>query len=344
MSNTYASLTPRTNAWAVAELLVNAQPHQHIQNLAGQAAQPVPENKNDTIVFRRYLNLPINITPLTEGTTTDNANDLTYEDFTVQLKQYGSFTTISDKALLLHEDPLLAQALQLEGEQAGKVIETIGWNTLSANLNVILTGTAALVTDVVVPFTMSTLRNAVRFLDNNDAPKIKEAVSTSAAFNTTPIAEAYYCLMHPDLKKDLRNLNATNLNGNINDFIPVEQYGNNSSAISGEVGSVEDIRFLSSTIYKPALGGGGTVATDGTATVRRTGSKADVYTMVVLGKNAYSTVAVKGMWSAQIMVSADMATRADPYKSARTISWKMWYAIVITNPRNIISIKTASAV
>lgn len=333
--NTYTSLSQRTNVWAVKKLLVNMQPYMHIQNLAGQNAQPLPENTNSTVSFRRYLDFAVNDTPLTEGTTTDNQQDLNKEDFTVSVQQYGAFTTLSDKALLLMEDPVLEQTISRMGIQAGKTVETVGWKVLSTCSNVVFAGGVASASLVNSVFTIDDIRSAVAVLLNNNTEKVADAVDATPKFNTVGLPESYYALIHPNILKDLRKMNAS-ATGKSDDYIPVEKYSQTAPLLKGEVGKVEDVRFLQSTLYTPTLGGGAA-----STSVRNTTGNADLYNIVIIGKDAYSTVAVKGVYSAEINVSADIATVDNPYKAKRSISWKLWYAIVITNPRNLVRIVTA---
>ena len=333
--NTYTSLNQRTNVWAIKKLLVNMQPYMHISNLAGQNATALPENTNSTVSFRRYLDFAVSVTPLTEAATTDNYQDLTKEDFTVSVAQYGAYTILSEKALLLMEDPVLEQTIARMGIQAGKTVETIGWNTLSTCTQVILAGGAASAAAVTSVFTIDTIRSAVSVLLNNNVEKIGEVVSATPGFNTSPVDAAYMALINPNQIKDLRNLNAA-ATGKSDDFLSKEKYPNQTSVMNGEIGKVEECRFLQSTLYAPSLGAGGA-----TTAVRNTAGNADLYNIVIVGKDAFSSVAVKGVYSAEINVSADIATINNPYKSQRSISWKLWYAIVITNPRNLVRIVTA---
>ena len=333
--NTYTSLSQRTNVWAVKQLLINMQPYMHIMNLAGQNSVALPENTNSTVSFRRYLDFPVNTTPLVEGTNSfsgaqaGNYQDMTKEDFSVSMIQYGAFTQLSDKVTLLMEDPVLQQAVERLGIQAGKVVETIGWNTLSACSQVLYTGTATSVLTTDTVFSTGTLRSAVRVLQSNNVEKISKMIGATPGYATNPVADAYYALIHTDQIKDLY-ANA--------EFFPVEKYPTTGGIAQGEVGKIEQIRFLQSTLYVPALGAGAS-----STTVKNTAGKADVYNIVILGKDAFTTVAVKGVYAAKIQVSMDGATTADPYNSSRTISWKLWYAICITNPKNLIRIVTASA-
>lgn len=353
MANTSTTITPRVNAWAVKELLKNMQPEMFIQNLGN--ATVVPQNVGDTINFRRYLDFVPNLTPITEGTNNlpngptsgvaNNYQDINAENFQVKLLQYGGYTSLTDKLLLTHQDPLFQEAIQLLGTQAGKTIELIGWNVLSAATNAVYTGTATSVATVAKPFTIKDLRRAVNVLENNDAEKISKVVASTPGFGSSAVPRAFYGLIHTDLKFDLLNLNEAAVNNSKSDyFVPYEKYANVANVMQGEIGTAAEIRFLASTLYKPALGAGAVIKDDSVRTTTVGGDKrADVYNMVILGRDAYSTVAIKGAFAARINVSIDQATVADPYNATKTISWKVFYAVLITNPRNIVRIVTASA-
>lgn len=111
-NNTYSSLSPRTTAYVVRDLLKRGMPWMTLEKF-GQA-KPLPANSTKSIEFRRYYLKPDtsftwpsgspDFNPheyfkdtmfdpssrtLTEGTT-PSAHELSYSDYTATLSQYGS--------------------------------------------------------------------------------------------------------------------------------------------------------------------------------------------------------------------------------------------------------------
>lgn len=348
MAQNYSTNAPRTNAYAVAKLLKVYQPLMHISKFAGQNAQMVDKNQTDTIKFRRYLNLPDNVTPLTEGTNSfsgaeaDNYLDQDSEDFTVALIQFGGWTALSDKALWLHEDPLLEVALEKIGEQGARTLERVNWAVLRAATSIVYANGTTLA-GINSVLTRDSFVAAVEFLESNDAPKISSVLSASVKIGTTPIREAYFGFCNPILRSDFERMNDTSLNSQ-QYYVSAEKYATGDQ-MPGELGQVYGVRLIGSTLYEKRAGAGAVITTEEVATTTvGADDRADVYDVVIVAKDAYTTVALKGMDAVKVMVSGDGATSADPLGTTKTIGWKTFYNIVITNPLNIIRILTAHGV
>lgn len=350
-TNNYTGLNPRTQAWVVTQLLENSLPYMNIHNMMGQDEKALPTKTGDQVKFRRYLPFTVNKTPLTDGTsnlsgaTAENYQPLNFEDFMVQVQEYGIWTSLSEKAELMVEDDILGETVRLFGENLGQVSESLSWDVLSAATVVFTTENVATPSLVKAPFNINDLRSVERFLLNNSVSKISTMLTASVGIATEPVAAAYWGLCHPDLIKDFRNLNASAV-GKSDDFIPVEKYSTQGNVMPSEFGKVESIRMVQSPLYTPVKGGGAVIA--GTPTVKTTtvgaDKKADIYNIVIFGKHAYQTLALKGHESAEVLVADRKPSAVDPYAHIRSIAGKIWQATLITNPRNICRLVTASAV
>ena len=100
-TTTYTDISPRTQVYAEAKMLAHAEPVL-ILNKLGQT-KPIPQNKTQTIKFRRPKPFAPATTPLTEGVTPDSQK-MVYEDVTATLGQYGSWSEITDVIQDTHED------------------------------------------------------------------------------------------------------------------------------------------------------------------------------------------------------------------------------------------------
>ena len=86
----YGDISPRTQVYAVAQLLKHAEPI-IVLNKFGQS-KGIPQNKGQKIKFRRAKPFSPALTPLTEGVR-PAAQKMVYEDVETTLKQYGAFIT-----------------------------------------------------------------------------------------------------------------------------------------------------------------------------------------------------------------------------------------------------------
>lgn len=250
---------------------------------------------------------------LTEGVTPD-ATNLESSDYYATLVQYGDRTVITDVIMDTHEDDVLKEAIEILGEQAPVILETARFNVLKAGSNVYYSNGSAR-TDVNTVISLNDIRRAVRGLKRQLAKPITSMVKSTPAYGTETIMPCYIAVCHPDLEPDLRAIQG---------FVPADKYG--STPMENEIGKIEHIRFLASTIVEPWLGGG---AADTTDTTLETSAKSDVYPILIFGQNAYGLVPLKGENSLTPMVVNPVPSDSDPMAQRGHVSWKAYSATVI---------------
>lgn len=341
-ATTYGDISPRTAAFVVKELLMRAMPYMCIEKF-GQAF-PMPRNATKTATFRRYFLLGaggsgtaagaigttvLATTPLVEGVT-PAGQKLDKADISVTIAQYGDFVTITDVVEDTHEDPIMKQSTETLGEQAAQTAETLRYNVLKAGTSVrYANGTAR--TDVNTPMTLSVLRKATRDIKRQNGRYITSVLKSTAAYATQPVEAAFVCLVHTDVENDIRNISG---------FIPTKSYGT-TTPWENEIGTVEDVRFVKSTLFTPFADAGGL---DGDAVLSTTGTNADVYPCLLLAKDAFGTVVLKGANSIMPMVVNAKPAAGDPLAQRGTVGWKTWLATVILNDAWMNRIEVAASV
>lgn len=341
---TYSDITPRQTAFSVANLLKRTMPHMMIEKF-GQA-YPIPKNNTKVAKWRRYFlsggtgsysgnagnyNVPLADTPLTEGVTPAGST-LENKDYTVTLEQYGDFLEFTDVIMDTHEDfpPLLREMTDILGEQAAHTIETLRFNVLKAGTNVFYANGSARA-DVNTPVTLTLQRRITRSLKRQNAKPLTMMVASTVKYNTQPIEAAYIALCHPDVENDIRDLEG---------FISVKQYGSNVEAVEGEIGSVEDVRYIRSTVFESWEDAGGL---DGDVVLSTSGTNADVYPILYLARDAYGIVPLRGKESVEVMVVQPKATNVDPLAQRGTIGWKCWNATVILQDAFMVRAEVAAS-
>jgi N4-gp56 family major capsid protein len=310
---TYGDISPRTAAHAVAKMLTRGVPHLVIEKF-GQV-YVMPNRATKVAKFRRYNALPLALTPLVEGVTPAGSR-VTVTDVTATLEQHGDFVPFSDVIEDTHEDPFLQQLTEVLGEQAAQTVETLRYNKLKAGTNVFFANGSAR-GDVNTPLTLDLQRQVTRALKRQNAMQITSVVGSTPAFRTEPVEAAFIGLVHPDVENDIRNITG---------FIPTKQYGT-VTPWANEIGAVEDVRYLRSTIFTSFPDAGGATST----MVSTTGTNADVYPVLYLAKDAYGIVPLKGKDSLAIMVVNPKPAAGDPLAQRGTAGWKTMQTSVILN-------------
>jgi len=321
---TYGDISPRTAAYAVMQMLVRGLPILVLEKF-GQT-YVVPTKSTKIAKFRRYNALPLATTPLVEGVT-PSGSKITVTDYTVTLQQFGDFVPFTDVIEDTHEDPFLQQITEVLGEQAAQTVEKIRFNVLKAGLNVYYANGSAR-TDVNTPISLSLQRKATRALKRQNGLHITSIVKSTPDFRTEPVESAFIGLVHPDLENDIRNITG---------FIPVKQYGS-ATPWENEIGAVEDVRYLRSTLYTAFPDAGGTAG----SMISTTGSSADVYPVLYLAKNAYGIVPLKGKDSLSIMVVNPKPAIGDPLAQQGTAGWKTFQNALILNDAWIVRLECSA--
>ena len=337
--NTYGDLTPRQAGFSVVAFLKRAIPMEIIGKFGTQ--KPLPKNETKTIKMRRYFllggtggysgnagayNMPLATTALTEGET-PSSTKMGYKDYSVDIAAYGNWTEFTDFFMDTHEDvpAVINEFSDILAEQAMFTRETLTYNVLKAGTNVFYANGSAR-TDVNTPISKAMIRRVSRSLKVQNAMKITSALASTPNYNTQPIEAAYIALIHPNCENDVREIDG---------FISVANYAQ-GKAMEGEIGRVEDVRFISSTVFTAFADAGGDFDGSGTDMLSTTGTKADVYPVLFLAKEAFSIVPLRGMEAAEVGVVYPKKTETDPLGQRGNVSWKMYHAAIITNDFNLV--------
>lgn len=181
-------------------------------------------------------------------------------------------------------------------------------------------------------------------LDNNRTPKQTKVITGTRMVDTVtlPGARIIYCgsELLPTLKamKDLHGDKA---------FISVEKYAAGGTTVTGEVGAIDQFRV----VVVPEMlkwEGAGADAT-GNATHYSTGGKFDVFPMLCIGDQSFTTIGFqtdgKSVKFKIIHKKPGDATadRTDPYGETGFMSIKWFYGFMALRPERIGLIKTAAS-
>lgn len=309
----FGDISARTAAYAARELLIRGQPYLVFEKF-GQA-KPLPANNSPVMKFRRYNALPNTPKVLTEGVTPTNTK-LTHTDVTATLTQMGEVVTLTDVILDTHEDPVLNETVGLLGEQAAQMVEKMRFGVLKAGTNVVYAnGVSRNAVNTTISIDLQ--RRAVRALKRQNARPITSIIRSTPSFGTENVAPGYVCVVHPDVERDVRSLPG---------FTPAEKYGT-ITPWENELGKVDDVRYVTTTLAEPWADAGGAKG----AMLSTTGTNADVYPVLYLGKDAYGIIALKGAYAVTPMVVNPKPSDSDPLAQRGHAGFKTMQTAVILN-------------
>ncbi len=279
----------------------------------------IPAKNTNVIKFRRYELLSANTTALTEGVT-PSGTQLSITDVTGTVAQYGDYVTLTDWLQMTTLDPVLTETADILGQQAGNSLDQICRDVVIAGSTVQYASTATARTEVSasMKLTRQEVREAVRTLQNNDAMKITRMVNPSTGFNTSPINAAYIGIISENTLYDLKNEAG---------WVPVEEYASQKDVMEGEVGKMDDVRFVMTTNAKIfSSGGAGSI---------------DVHGTLIMGQEYYGISRISGEALKNIIKPLGSAGTADPLDQRSTSGWKATFVATRLNENFAVRIEHA---
>ena len=327
----YGDISPAVAAYSVVRMLDRAMPFLTFEKF-GQS-YPLPTNSTQTAKFRRYFLsgatgaagtgsgsffIPIAATPLVEGVT-PTGSTLANQDYTANLAQYGDFITITDVVIDTHTDSVLQSATDILGEQAAVTVETLRFNVLKAGTNVFYGNNVAGRSSVITKITLADQRRVTTSLNRQNAKRITSVVASTPDYNTKSVEAGYVAVVHPDLETDIRDMTG---------FKPVSDYGPHKTPWENEIGSVEQVRYISTTVSAPFIDSGGTAVTN-SLRFTTANTACDVYPVLYFARDAFGIVPLKGKSSMTPMVVNPKPAQGDPLAQRGTVGWKLWTTTII---------------
>ena len=308
MSNTTRTQIPaEVNNYYDKTLLLRAAPRL-LHTKFAQVRDIPRKGGTDTIKFRRYSNLSAATSALSEGIT-PTGSQLSITDITAQISQYGDYVTVTDVVDFSSPDAVLTEAAQILGDQAGDTLDQLCRNIVVAGTSVsYANGTERDDIAATHKITAALIKKAVRTLKKNKARTITSMVNASTGISTEPVAPAYIGIVHPNTTYDLKGEST---------FIPVEKYSRTSDIMEGEVGKLDEVRFIESTNAAVFAGEGA--------------SGVDVYGTIIFGTDAYGITRISGEAMKNIVKPLGSAGSADPLNQRQTSGWKATFVAKILN-------------
>ena len=249
------------------------------------------------------------------------ADTITPVDVTVTLLQYGCLYSYSDLTAELYEDNIPEQMVINCGERVTLVNEMIVFGELKSCLNQFFTGGNSTAT-VNAPIDGTTLQSVVASIQRHHGREVNMMLKPGEDFGTTAISSGYFCFCHTDAEPDLRKLPG---------FTPRERYANaGMTPMPNEIGAWERFRFITSPDLPSQLGAGAAVGATGLKATLN--GRIDVYSMIVLAKEAFCQVAVRGMASIDTtFIPHNVKQKPDPLGQIGYVGAKWLKGVQIEN-------------
>ena len=292
-------------------------------------ATTLPKKTGEQVVWRRWNRLTVNTVPLSDGIT-PTGTSLTYENVIGTVYWYGDWVGITDVVDFMHVDNVLTIATKRLALQAAETADTLTRDIINAGTGFIrvLTDTTVGVGERVTvadEINAHALKTAITELEGNDAKYFLGKMGASTKVATEPIGPCYVAIVHPHVVHDLPALGS--------EWIPREKYALGNVAYPTEIGKFRNVRFVTSTLAKVWTDTGaadtcGTTAASVYRSTTGTNVAADVYSVLVLAKEAFGVVKLAGSAATYYNKAGG---NSDPLHQRSTAGWKMCRGAKILN-------------
>lgn len=298
-------LTAENAEFYAKALLSRLIPEQIFSQYATKpSAARVPKRSGDTVSFRRFNSLALVNTPLVEGVTPDGLN-LDVSKITATVAQYGAYVTITDLVDMMALDPVLTEASEVLGEQAGQSTEKI-------------------IADVI--FAGTTLHRAggvaTRLLVNTTITEqdILAAVGMLKKANVKPLANGDYIAFVPiKVAQDVMRLPA---------WEKANTY-RHDGLVSGAIGKLYGVQFKEiSELYVTTYAAAGA-------------DSKDVYASLFMGTDYFGIPDIEGSAKPQMIVKPHGSGGTDdPLEQRATAGWKNLFTVKRLNEACAVRVET----
>jgi N4-gp56 family major capsid protein len=294
----------------------------------------LPQGNGEQVLWRRWERLTAAAVPLLEGVN-PTGKRLSYTNVLGTVYWYGDWVGITDVVDFMHPDNVLSIATKRLAQQSAETKDLVTRDVVNAGtsfLRITADGTTPTVgvgarSTVAGCITKAAVDTAITVLEAEDAEYYHGPMGASVKTSTEPIGPAFVAIVHPHVAHDFVNA----ASGFGTDWVPREKYASGGVAYPTEIGKYRNVRFLTSTAakYWASTGHTANVGTTPAATYRSTnGSNGDVYSVLILAKEAFGTVKLAG---ATATYYNKPGGNADPLHRKATAGWKGCWGASILN-------------
>lgn len=240
------------------------------------------------------------------------------------------------REMILGADEINEDALQVDLLNSAGVIRYGGVATAATEI----TGEGANVSVV----TYKTLQRLAITLTDNRTPKQTKIIKGSRMIDTATISDGFVMYIGSEVQPIIEDMQDTFGN---QAFVPVRKYADAGNVLNGEIGAVGSFRIVVVPEMQHWAGAGAsaTAANDG---YRTTSDKYDVFPMLVVGAESFTTIGFQTSGSnVKFKIITKMpgeatADRTDPYGEKGFASIKWYYGFMPLRTERLAVIKTVA--
>lgn len=301
----------------------------------------IPDRSSLTIKFRRYNkidpkssmsgsvltaagSIASSTKAIAEGIVPATSNPAP-TDYSLTLLQYGNLMKVSDLASRTTEVAPDAELIKRNAENMADTLDAVyrdglqggtNFGRLTNSVGAIGSGARTTVAGII---NAAALNRIVTILEAMEAQYFaSNTITASTGIGTSPVRPAYVAIIHPHVKHDLESIAG---------YKSTSDYGSQEGLFEGETGAYRNIRFVMSTISQRIFINSGAAPS---GTISTGGAANDVYSVLVIAKDAYGTVDLDSSTD-MTYIPARQKDSANPLGQWSTIGWTAVAGALILN-------------
>ena len=202
-------------------------------------AMPVELPDNQGFIDRqsRYDRLDLFPVPLDDAQTNPPSQQLNRVDVDCRVRVYATYIVLTRQVTITNEDPVLNSAAARLGQASRETQDVLQRDNLESTASVVNSvggGNGDLPTEMA----LSDVDDIVALLQDNDAEYITNMIEGSTKISTSPIGDAYGCMLTTRMIPVLNNITG---------FVRKFEYPNVNNVLSSEWGGCNNVRFFVSS-------------------------------------------------------------------------------------------------
>ncbi len=240
------------------------------------------------------------------------------------IKQYGTYTAITDKLEMRAYDDTILGATEEMGASAAETQEVLIRDALLVNMNVLYCDNITLATGAVAstPTEPDLMEASATVMSLLSPDMVAKAVTIMKKNRVPTINGKYYAVIHPSVAYDLRKSK---------EWIEAHKYAQPGEIFNGEIGELHGCRFVED-VFAPILGGDDYTNKAGGVT----------YATYFFGKDAFGIIDPEGGALEMIIKSKEQA--GGPLNQFSTIGYKFeTNGATILYPERVLRVMSCSS-
>lgn len=241
-------------------------PERNLVHMLFATPVELPDNQGFIDRQSRYDRLDLFPVPLDDAQTNPPPQQLNRVDVDCRVRVYATYIVLTRQVTITNEDPILNSAAARLGQALRETQDVLMRDQLESSASIInsVNGNNG---DLPTEMAIEDVDDVFTVLQNNSAEYLTNIIEADLKFNTTPIGDAYGCMLTTRMIPILYGMT---------DFIKKFAYPNINDTLQSEIGGAHNVRFF--------------VSEQGSVTPNSSLGGNDVANCFVAAKEAYKVV------------------------------------------------------